>query len=126
MAGSIPARGATYRQKENMLLIVREKASAEVLQKVAEDLDGYVKVVVDVRHKILSAGGKLHVDGEKLLLQDGSKQADLWGGGIDFESGEIDFDSMINLRPSQNNPSREVLDQGIRKQVESIIRDLLR
>jgi hypothetical protein len=109
-----------------MLLIVREKASAEILQKVAEDLDRYVKVVVDVRRKILSAGGKLHVDGEKLLLQDGSKQADLWGGGIDFESGEIDLDSMINLRPSQNNPSREVLDQGIRKQTESVIRDLLR
>jgi hypothetical protein len=81
---------------------------------------------VDIRRKILSAGGKMHVDGEKLLLEDGSKQADVWGGGLDIESGEVDFDSVINLRPGQNNPSREVLDPGIRKQMEAIIRALLR
>ena len=109
-----------------MLLILREKANEENLKKVAEDLDGYVKVVVDVTRKILSAGGKLHVDGEKLLLQDGSKQADLWGAGIDFETGEVDFDSMINLRPAQGNPSREVLDKNIRGQIEAVIRGLLR
>lgn len=109
-----------------MLLIIREKANEEVLKKTAEDLDGYVKVVVDISRKILSAGGKLHVDGERLLLRDGSKQADLWGAGIDFETGEIDFDSLINLRPNQNNSSREVLDQAIRKQIELIIHGLLR
>ena len=109
-----------------MLLIVREKADEDILKKVSEDLDGYVKVVVDVKRKILSAGGKLHVDGESLLLKDGSKQVDLWGGGIDFETGEIDFDSMINLRPAQGNSSREVLDQVARKEIEIIIRGLLK
>jgi hypothetical protein len=109
-----------------MLLIVRQKADEETLKKVAEDIDGYVKVVVDVRRKILSAGGKAHVDGEELMLQDGSKQSDLWGGGIDFETGEIDFDSVINLRPGQGNSSREVLDKVVRQQMEIIIHALLR
>jgi hypothetical protein len=109
-----------------MLLIIRQKADEDILKKVSEDLDGYVKVVVDIKRRILSAGGKLHVDGEKLLLENGSKQADLWGGGIDLETNEIDFDSMINLRPSQGNSSREVLDQAIRKDVEIIIRGLLK
>ena len=109
-----------------MLLILREKANEENLKKVAEDLDGYVKVVVDVTRKILSAGGKLHVDGERLLLEDGSQQSDVWGAGIDFETGDIDFDSMINLRPAQGNPSREVLDKNIRGQIEAVIRGLLR
>lgn len=109
-----------------MLLIIRQQADEDSLKKVAEDLDGYVKVVVDIKRKILSAGGKLHVDGEKLLLQDGSKQADLWGGGIDLETNEIDFDSMINLRPAQGNSSREVLDQAARKEIEIIIRGLLK
>ncbi len=108
-----------------MLLIIREKANEETLKKIAEDLDGYVKVVVDLKRKILTAGGRLHVDGEQLMLEDGSKQVDLWGGGIDFETREIDFDSMINLRPSQKNTSREVLNQDIRKQMELIIRSLL-
>jgi hypothetical protein len=40
------------------------------------------------------------------------------------ESDEMDFDSMINLRPAQNT-SREVLDPNIRQQVESITRSLL-
>ncbi len=109
-----------------MLLIIREKANEEILKKIAEDLDGYVKVVVDVRRKILAAGGKLHTDGEKLMLEDGSKQADLWGAGIDFETGEVDFDSMINLRPGQGNSSREVLDRDIRNQIETVIHGLLR
>ena len=109
-----------------MLLIIREKVNEEILKKVAEDLDGYVKVVVDVKRKILAAGGKLHVDGERLLLEDGSKQADLWGAGLDFETGEIDFDSMINLRPGQGNRSREVLDKDVRSQIEIVTRNLLR
>ncbi|MFA4889490.1 MAG: DUF5674 family protein [Candidatus Omnitrophota bacterium] len=109
-----------------MLLVIRQKADEDILKKVAEDLNGYVKVVVDVGRKILSAGGKLHVDGERLLLQDGSKQVDLWGGGIDLQTNELDFDSMINLRPNQENPSREVLNQKIRKEMEAIIRNLLR
>ncbi len=109
-----------------MLLIVRQKADEGALKKVAEDLDGYVKVVVDVSRKILAAGGELHTDGEKLMLQDGSKQADLWGGGIDFENGDLDFDSMINIRPKQGNTSREVLDKNVRQQMEVVIRDLLK
>ena len=109
-----------------MLLIIREKASEKTLNEVAEDLKGYIKVVVDIRRKILSAGGKMHVDGERTLFEDGSKQADVWGGGLDIDTKEVDFDSMINLRPGQNNPSREVLDSGIRKQMEDIIHALLR
>jgi len=52
-----------------MLIIIRSKINSETLKQVAEDLKGYVKVVVDVRRKILSAGGEKHVDGEQLLLK---------------------------------------------------------
>ncbi|MBZ0165510.1 MAG: DUF5674 family protein [Candidatus Omnitrophica bacterium] len=107
-----------------MLLIVRNKIDQETRRKIAEDLRGYIKVVVDVKRKILSAGGDKHVDGEQMLLKDGSKQEDLWGAGLDLETDEMDFDSMINLRPEQNR-SREILDENIREQVESITRSLL-
>ncbi len=107
-----------------MLIIIRCKINLESLKQVAEDLKGYVKVVVDIQRKILSAGGEKHVDGEQLLLKDGSRQENLWGAGLDLETDEMDFDSMINLRPAQNS-SREILDQKIRQQVESITRSLL-
>ncbi|MBP9854503.1 MAG: hypothetical protein KBD53_06520 [Candidatus Omnitrophica bacterium] len=108
-----------------MLLIIRSKIDPQTRQKVAEDLKGYVKVVVDVRRKILSAGGQKHVDGEQLLLKDGSRQEDLWGAGLDLETKQMDFDSMINLRPLQNT-SREILDSKIREAVETITRSLLK
>ena len=107
-----------------MLLIIRSKIDSESRKRVAEDLKGYIKVVVDVRRRILSAGGEKHVDGEQLLLKDGSKQEDLWGAGLDFETNAMDFDSMINLRPKQNT-SREILDANVRQQVELITRSLL-
>ncbi len=107
-----------------MLSIIRSKIDPESRKKVAEDLKGYVKVVVDVRRKILSAGGQKHVDGEQMLLEDGSRQEDLWGAGLDLETDQMDFDSMINLRPAQN-ASREILDPKIREVVEAITRSLL-
>ena len=107
-----------------MLLIVRSKIEVETRKKIAEDLKGYIKIVVDVRRSILAAGGEKHVDGERLLLEDGSRQEDLWGAGLDLETGEMDFDSLVNLRPTQNR-SREILDEGIRKKAESLIQSLL-
>jgi hypothetical protein len=108
-----------------MLIIVRSKIDRETLEKIAEDLKGYIKVVVDVRRKILAAGGEKHVDGEQLLLKDGSRQEDLWGAGLDLETGEMDFDSLINLRPTQNR-SREILDEKIRKEATEIIQSFLK
>lgn len=109
-----------------MLRLVTEKLNDEELHAVAGDLDGYVKIVVDGELKILAAGGKRHADGEALLLESGSRQAHLWGGGLDLETGEIDFDSIINIRPAQGNPSREVLSPEIRKAMTEIVRSLLR
>lgn len=109
-----------------MLLIIKSRADEETLKSAAEDLDGYIKFVVDLERGILTAGGLRHYEGEQLLLQDGSKQQNLWGGGLDLETGELDFDSMINIKPNQNNPSRETLDQKIRKKMEEIVRKLLK
>ena len=106
-----------------MLILLTKKADQEILKKVAKDLDGYVKVVIDVKKRIMTAGGTKHVDGEQLLLSHDSRQEDLWGAGLDSETDEMDFDSMINLRPTQN-ASREILDPKIRQQVESITRSL--
>ena len=105
-----------------MLLIVKSKLTGEELKRAAEDLDGYVKFVVDLKWEIMTVGGKRHVEGERLLLERGSRQSDLWGGGIDLETDQMDFDSMINIRPKDDNPSREVLDSGIRKKMEEIVR----
>lgn len=108
-----------------MVTLIAVKIPDELLNQVAADLHGYIKVVVDIEKQILTAGGTRHVEGEQLLLQNGSLQENVWGGGLDLETNEIDYDSMINIRPSQNNPSREVLSPEVRNQMEKIIRNLL-
>ena len=68
-----------------MLIVFKEKATGKQIQKTAQDFDGYVKLVVDIEKETLAAGGERHVDGEQALLADGSKQQNLWGGGVDLE-----------------------------------------
>lgn len=93
---------------------------------MAQDFDGYIKVVVDIERGILAGGGKKHVDAEQILLQEGSHQYDLWGGGLDLESGEIDYNSMINVRPSQRNLSRDIMSEEIRKIFGTVVKRLLK
>lgn len=108
-----------------MLLVIGKKATEDEINKIAEDFDGYIKLVVDVKQEILAAGGERHFEGEQKLLQEGSKQEDLWGGGLDLETGEIDYNSIINLRPGQNNPSRDILSSSIRNKFDKIVKKLL-
>jgi len=106
-----------------MLILLIVHATQDQIKNASLDLNGYVKFVVDIDQQIMTIGGLRHFDGEQLLLQNGSHQKDLWGGGVDLESNEIDFESMINIRPSEN-PSREVLDQNLRKQIKKIVNKL--
>jgi hypothetical protein len=108
-----------------MLILIKSKTTQEQLEKSAEDLEGYIKFVVDIENKIMTIGGLRHVEGEQFLLKNGSLQKNLWGGGYDTETGEVDFDSMINIRPAENNPSREVLDQNIRQKMNSMVSKFL-
>lgn len=61
-----------------------------------------------------------HFEGEKILMEQGSKQSDIWGGGIDLETKVIDFNSFINIRPNDNNTSNEIQDAEIRKNYEEL------
>lgn len=108
-----------------MLILLDKKITASQIEQASADLQGYIKFVVDVKKKIMSAGGKRHVEGEELLLENGCKQENLWGGGYDRQTHEIDFDSMINIRPQVNNPSREILNASVRTSVEKIVRSFL-
>lgn len=108
-----------------MIIVLTKKTTKSELKKIAEDFDGYVKVVVDLEQKILAAGGKRHFEAEQILLENGSKQQHLWGGGIDLETKEIDYNSVINLRPNQDNPSRDIMSQEIRREFDKIVKDLI-
>lgn len=106
-----------------MLILITNKATKEEIEKAGEDLDGYIKFVVDVDTGNLTIGGNRHYDGEQLLLKNASLQSNLWGGGYDIDSKVIDYESIINIRPRDRNPSREVLDINIREEINKILEE---
>ena len=85
-----------------------------------------IKSVVDVEKEIIAVDSPMHYDCEQLLLENGSTQNNLWGINLYLDSDDIDdmveFDSMINVRPSQNNRSRSVEDENTQAKIKEIIK----
>ena len=94
--------------------------SKEEVEKLREVFDTYIKTVIDIKNKICSAGCDRHYESEQILLKEGSKQSDLWGGGIDLETKVIDFNSFINIRPHDKNTSNEIQDTSRRETYEAL------
>lgn len=111
--------------------IVREPIALDRLQVIAEQRFGdLVKAVVDVHRGMMAIDAELHSDQEAALLDDGSRQADLWGINLypaDYGAeGWIEFDSMINVRPSLGNRSRSVEDTTLQGQITELVDRLVR
>ena len=87
-----------------------------------------IKAVVDVEAGMMAIGGELHSDAETVLLDNGSRQSNLWGINLYPEKPSeewIEFDSMINVRPSQGNRSRHVESAEIRDALTKIVQRLV-
>jgi hypothetical protein len=105
--------------------IIRERATPEEMQEMLEMLETYIKLAVDIERDILAGGGAMHADCESVLLDDGSQQESIWGADWDPSAQQVTFESLINIRPRQNNPSMEILDPNIQAKVAEITRRLL-
>lgn len=89
----------------------------------------FVKGVVDLRRAILLLDADMHADQEAALPAEGSSQRDLWGINRypDIDGSDwIEFDSMINLRPSFGNRSRGIDHPGVREAVAALVESLVR
>lgn len=109
----------------NAVKIVRETITVDELRVMAGAMFGdLVKAVVDVDRELLAVDGELHGDLEALLLEDGSAQKSLWGINLYPEmlpQDFVEFDSIINIRPSRGNRSRDVESEEIRGKITTII-----
>ena len=105
--------------------ILQEVITVEELKCIAADSFGeLVKAVVDVDRRLVAIDAELHSDLEALLLENGSKQNSLWGINFYPDIGDddfLEFDSMINMRPSQGNMSRGVGSEEIQRNIISIV-----
>ena len=105
--------------------ILQQPISKETLRTLAQNTFGdMIKCVADVKEGLLALDADLHADLERMLLENGSAQENLWGFNLWVEEeGEdfIEFDSLINIRSWQGNPSRDVVDPDIREAIKAIV-----
>ena len=108
--------------------VITEKITIEELRESGKDFfDDMVKAVVDVELRIMAAGAGMHADAEYILLDQGSKQENLWGINLLYDVPReewIEFDSYINIRPRQNR-SRIIQDHELCGEITNIVNELV-
>ena len=111
--------------------LIENYINISTLEKMSENMYGdMVKAVIDVEKKKMVVDAPMHADLERFLLENDSKQGNLWGinlypeffGNDDF----LEYDSMINLKPNQNNRTRGVNDKQIRIKIREIVNKLVK
>ena len=109
---------------------VVERISIAELSAMAEKMYGsLVKADVDIAKHVFVVDMGMHADGEAYLMENGSKQKDLWGINLhpaDYGTDDfIEFDSMINIRPRQGNASKDILNPEIRKHIITLVQEVV-
>lgn len=107
-----------------MKIITQSITLNEIKAMATATFGNLLKAVVDVDRDVIAVDAELHSDLEALLLDDGSKQKNLWGINLYPEmqgDGFIEFDSLINMRPSQGNRSRGIENEEMRKKIIAIV-----
>ncbi|MCK4782015.1 hypothetical protein KAS79_03805 [Candidatus Parcubacteria bacterium] len=110
--------------------IIKEKINKEYLKKFLDNpFKEMIKFVVDIEREIIALGGELHSDAAELLIKDGSDNKNLWGANLyslkQKKEEQIEYSSLINIRPSQDNYSMNVENQEIRNKINQIIKKLI-
>lgn len=110
---------------EQDIVVITDRITKQEVEELAKKRFGdMVKGVVDIEKGVMALGGELHADEEQVMLDRGSSQNDLWGINIYNalpREERIEFDSMINIRPSQGNRSRSVESEDIRRKIIEIV-----
>ncbi|MFW6085440.1 MAG: DUF5674 family protein [Gemmatimonadota bacterium] len=111
------------------IVILAEPITPDVLRILVDRFfEDMVKYVVDLERGLVAVGGELHADAEALLLEDGSRQRDLWGANYYPGRGAdecIEFTSLINIRPAEGNRSMELVDDRLRARVRALTFELI-
>lgn len=105
--------------------IVSDSITLDELREIGKEFYvGKIKGVVDIEKELVAFGGEYHIDSNKVLIENSSEQKNIWGFNIDFNKPKedwIEYTSLINIRPVQENYDMEVFDQDIRNKMKEII-----
>lgn len=110
--------------------IIKKKITKGELEDITKENYGdMTKGVVDIEKEIIALGGELHADANEVLIEkENSKQENLWGINIypkKLKHEWIEFDSLINIRPSANNRSTGIENPEIKEKIRKIVNSLI-
>lgn len=97
-----------------MIVLLTKPATKSDIKKASSDYPNYVKITIDIGNKHVVIGGEYHYDAEQLLLDNGSQQKNIWGGGLELSSRTLETIAMINVQP-RKNAHQEIQDLNIKK-----------
>lgn len=113
----------SYKNREKMQILKKVIPNDKLISIAESGFGEMVKAVVDVELELVAIDAELHSDLEAMLLENGSSQKNLWGINYypELDNDDfIEFDSMINIRPNQDNRGRNVEDESIQKKIIKI------
>jgi len=58
------------------------------------------------------------MDCEEVLLNNGSNQSDLWGGGFNVSTKTLEYQAMSNYKPAQGRITYEISNPEIKTKFE--------
>ena len=108
-----------------MIIVLNRKITAEEFEQAREVYNDYIKTVIDVEKDIIAIGGEFHIDCEEILIEQGSKLENLYGGGYRVSTKEIEYMAMSNYKPSLNKTTYEVTDPRIREKIYNLTKEYL-
>lgn len=107
-----------------MIIILSKPATDEDIKKASQHYPDYVKITIDIKKNIVVLGGEYHFDAEQKLLEIGSKQEDIWGGGLELSTKTLETIAMINVR-AKINPHQDIMNQSTKNKFLEIAYKLL-
>ena len=108
-----------------MIIILDRKIPPDEFEQAREIYNDYIKTVVDIERNVLAVGGEYHIECEEALIQNGSKQENLYGGGYKVSTKEVEYMAMGNYKPVLGRTTYEIMDGEIRKNLEALTKKYL-
>ena len=108
-----------------MVIVLDRKITLDEFKQAREVYRDYIKTVTDVENNIMAVGGEYHIDCEEVLIKQGSKLENLYGGGYRVDTKEVEYMAMSNFKPTLGKTSYEIMDKDIRDKIYKLTMDYL-
>lgn|SRR3989344_6980181 len=108
-----------------MIIVLDRKITPEEFDKACEIYPDYIKTVIDTEKGILAIGGEYHIDCEEVLLNSGSRQENLYGGGYRVSTKEVEYMAMSNYKPALGKNTYEIMEPDVRQKLANLTKEFL-